>query len=66
MHVLISAVDCGLLLAPDNGAVQVNGTVFNSTATYSCNENLTSASTSRICQQNGVWSGEEPVCKGSY
>ncbi len=36
-----------------------------SLATYSCDSSfLITGETTRVCQKNGCWSGEEPVCIG--
>jgi len=58
-------VDCGTLTDPANGQVShTAGTAFGQTATYSCDlgYNLVGDST-RTCQANGMWSGNEPICK---
>jgi CUB/sushi domain-containing protein len=41
----------------------MTGVTVGSTATYTCNDNyqLMGAST-RMCQPDGTWSGEEPMC----
>ncbi|CAI8013734.1 CUB and sushi domain-containing protein 2, partial [Geodia barretti] len=51
-------VDCGELMDPENGAVNVTNTTFNSTATYSCNGgyNLVGDAT-RTCLASASWSG---------
>ena len=58
-------MDCGTLTNPVNGQVNnTAGTTFGQTATYSCDlgYNLVGDST-RTCQANGVWSGNEPACE---
>ncbi len=62
-----TAVDCGNLTDPTNGAVDTStGTTFMMTATYICNTGyLRVGSVSRTCGTSGtsgVWSGEAPVC----
>ena len=56
------AVDCSTLNATTN-VNHPNGTTFGQTATYSCDPgyNLVGNST-RMCQADGVWSGNEPTC----
>ena len=60
-------VDCDSLDNPVNGQVDnSNGTIFDSTATYSCNDgfNLT-GSALRTCRADGLWFPSiEPVCEG--
>lgn len=63
--VLRSVVDCGHPGVPDNGAVQLSATTFDSVATFQCNQGyLLVGSTRRECQSNGQWSGTQPVCNG--
>ena len=60
-----TVVDCGSLSDPANGLVNVSTTVFNSTATYSCNDgyNLV-GDTTRTCLPSGLWSDSSPQCTG--
>ena len=72
---LPTAVDCGSLLAPSNGAVDTSsGTTFMMTATYTCNTGYVRVgSESRTCVasgtsgattlSDGVWSPAAPVCE---
>ncbi len=64
MAILSTAVDCGDLDDPAYGDVDFTTTTFRSKATYSCNEGffLVGVKT-RVCQSNGKWSGDAPVCK---
>ena len=56
---------CGSLLAPANGLVNVSTTVFNSTATYSCNDGYSlEGDSTRTCLASGLWSGRSPQCTG--
>ena len=62
------AIDCGTLLAPSNGAVVLNeGSLVGATANYTCDPSfrLIGGVGFRICQENGLWSGEAPICKGN-
>jgi CUB/sushi domain-containing protein len=64
-HLLSSAVDCGSLSAPENGAVYFYpGTTFTSTASFVCRRGFRLVgSETRTCQADGSWSGVQPVCK---
>ncbi len=59
-------IECDVLTDPANGQVNISsGTIFGSTATYSCNNGYTlSGSVSRTCGASGFWSGSEPTCEG--
>ena len=68
-YFFLVAVDCGELMAPENGAVSTSsGTTFTSTATYSCNDGYTLVGVStRTCLASGSWSDSAPTCeKCSY
>ena len=55
--------DCGDPGAPQNGRVDVSSTSIGSTAQYVCTEGYTLRGLkSRLCQQNGDWSGDVPEC----
>ena len=56
---------CGFLPAPENGMVTISGPSFGSIATYTCNTGyiILMEDMERICQENGVWSGNQPVCQ---
>ena len=61
--------DCAGLSNISNGDVSTNGLSTGSTATYSCNGGFTLVGdTTRTCQDNGTWSGSEPICEsvGEY
>lgn len=59
-------VNCGTLVAPSRGLVEVTGTTLDSTATYSCTQGYTllGGSQVRTCQANGHWSGSVGSCRG--
>ena len=61
-----TAVDCGAPPSATNGQVNVLSTTFNSEATYQCDSGFRfpsgEAETIRMCQSDGMWSGEEPRC----
>ena len=62
MYILLYT-DCGFLTAPPNGSTLLSNTTFGSIASYSCDTgyNLIGSSTV-VCQADGEWSGEIPVC----
>ena len=67
IYIIYAVVDCGPLSDPLNGNVDVNQTVINSTATYTCLIGyILSGDNTRICQADGVWSGSEPTCEGIH
>ena len=58
-------MDCGPLEVPNNGQVSASETVYNYTATYTCNTGyVLSGGSTRTCQVNGEWSGNAPTCEG--
>lgn len=58
-------IDCGSLTPPRFGSVELTGTIFGSTATYSCQQGYTLiGDATRNCQANGQWSGFPPFCRG--
>ena len=63
-----AVIDCGGLTNPINGRVMIDGIVFNSVATYTCNKGYTLiGDVTRLCLGTGLWSGNEPTCvEGIY
>ena len=61
---LSPAVDCGPLMNPANGTVDITqGTTFNQVATYNCDTGYgLVGNMTRTCQADGTWSGSEPIC----
>ena len=58
------AVRCPTLSNPSNGRVEQQGNRPGARATYVCNSGYELVGlTSRICQNNGQWSGDTPVCE---
>ena len=54
---------CEALDPPTYGSV-TNNTAVNSQAIYTCSSGFALVGqSSRICQANGTWSGEEPLCE---
>lgn len=70
MHALLSpfylqAVDCGPLQVPDNGTKFGDETTFLNKITFHCDDGFdVMGSSSRTCQANKQWSGDETFCKG--
>ena len=62
------AVDCGALSEPANGAVDLSdGTLVGAVAIYTCDPSFRLIGVeSSLCQENGSWSGEAPICEGNY
>jgi hypothetical protein len=58
-------VRCRNLTGPYNGNIMLSkkGEIFESTATFSCqNGSLLNGSSQIICQSDGYWTGSEPSC----
>ena len=63
---LCVVIDCGTLVAPDNGNVTVGMTTVGGVASYKCDRLYRLVGPeSRQCQSNGLWTGEAPVCEGN-
>ena len=59
-----TVIDCNSLSDPVNGSVVFLETVFGSSATYSCDSGfLLISNDTRVCQEDGQWSGDDPVCQ---
>ena len=57
--------DCEALSSPFGGQVILNGTAAGSIATYVCDpDSELIGNATRVCQIDGTWSGEEPLCQG--
>lgn len=57
---------CPSLRSPANGEVEVNRRTPGGTASYNCDTGFMidpASSNVRTCQQNGEWTGVDPVCK---
>lgn len=60
------ATSCGQLFDPVNGLVEFSSTTAGSIATYTCNPGFRLVGNDRrTCQNNRVWSGQEPRCQSS-
>lgn len=61
------AIDCGSLIDPLNGIVEVTGTSAGDTATYRCNNGFVLFGKGiRECHDDGTWNGKAPECRGTY
>lgn len=65
INMFLIAIECGELAQPANGAVRVSGTRFGESARYSCTFGfILQGNEIRVCQIDGSWSGNVPVCVG--
>ena len=65
-HSGISGVGCGTLSAPEHGQVSQTGAETGSQGNYSCEQGFTlSEDETRVCLDNGEWSGTQPTCNGT-
>ena len=56
-------IDCGNLLAPDNGDIMITTTTLESLANYTCNTGFRlDGVDQRVCLSNGSWSDDAPSC----
>lgn len=63
LFLFLPAQECGTLKNPRYGQVVFTGTIFGSTATYSCNTGfILVGEQTRTCQANGKWSGRAATC----
>ena len=59
-----AAVMCSTLESPLNGQVHQQSQQYQSTVSYTCNEGyLPMGVTTRTCESNGSWSGQQPTCE---
>ncbi|XP_003387839.1 PREDICTED: sushi, von Willebrand factor type A, EGF and pentraxin domain-containing protein 1-like isoform X2 [Amphimedon queenslandica] len=57
-------ISCGNLRDPPNGQVELTGVRVDDKAVYSCNRGFVlQGATTRTCQFNGAWNGQEPICR---
>ena len=62
MH-FFTVVDCGLLVAPAFGEVNLTDTTFGSLANYTCQSGYSINGTRvRVCEGTGQWSDSMPQC----
>ena len=59
------AIMCPVLLDPINGTVTWTSLTEGGVATYVCDDGFElEGSMTRTCESSGMWSGEEPMCRG--
>lgn len=64
---MYSARDCGQLRTPRNGSSLGNITTFPNEIGFVCDDGfILVGSKFRVCQENGLWSGNETFCEGKY
>ena len=64
LNIHYTVQDCGLPSDPLYGNISLSGTVYNSTATYTCHTGSSLVGSVTLeCQANGSWS-DSPVCLG--
>ncbi len=67
VFLLFSVVDCGRLTDPENGQVIFADTRFGFRARYRCFSGYTlQGETSRLCEDDGFWTGSSPICVREY
>ena len=58
---------CSCLVAPEDGAVSLDGVTVDSRAHFTCSKGtLLKGSITLICQYDGLWSDDPPACLGKY
>lgn len=63
--VVITVNVCPELPAPESGTVRVGGRVVGGQTMYECEPGLVlRGDVTRTCQENGQWTGEQPICEG--
>ena len=61
------AITCETLQPPQSGTVSVTGSTPGATARYSCNNGfLLAGLKDRVCQEDGTYTGQAPVCQSTY
>ncbi len=56
---------CPDLLPPEDGTVSVGGRGVGDETVYECDSGLVlRGDVTRTCQENGQWTGEQPICQG--
>ena len=61
----LAEITCPDLPDPDNGIVDIQDNTPSGMAIYRCNPGLSLIGSSRrMCNEDGMWSGEPPTCQG--
>ena len=59
-----SPVDCGFIGTLDNGVIRSDSQIYQSVATYLCNNGYELVGSSEnVCTENGSWSSSSPLCR---
>lgn len=70
MFFVCAVVDCGNPSSPSNAspASTILATIFGATVTYQCDVGFTQigGESTITCEESGSWSGDGPVCEGTY
>lgn len=64
---LFPVVDCAVPEKLEHGQITLasNATYYGAIALYACDNHFQLDGVSRrLCQENGTWSSERPICKG--
>lgn len=57
-------LDCGNLTSPEHGFINLTGTTYGQTATFSCQPGYYPIGETLLsCTPNGTWSSEQPTCR---
>jgi hypothetical protein len=63
----VSAVDCGKVEPPENGAIRGRLTIYPNKVTFSCSDGFDLIGSPELqCLASGQWSNNTPACKGKY
>ena len=62
---ICTVVSCGGLTSPKNGSLVLEDVVFESEASYDCDDGFRiNGPATRTCQATSLWTGEAPTCEG--
>ena len=63
---IITAINCPKVGAPDYGSVNVKGYSHSSRAVYTCNHGYKLYGDEYITCDYGIWKGKIPICKREF
>ena len=62
----VLAVDCGLIVTPQNGSKLGEKTTYPHSVRFACDEGfILLGSVERYCLSKGMWSGQQALCQGN-